>query len=447
MQIQADRITIIGGGLAGCEAAYQAVKRGLAVDLYEMRFAGPGARSEFRTPAHETGLLAELVCSNSLKSVERTNAHGLLKAELEMMDSLILRCARETAVPAGKALAVDRMEFARRVTDRIASDKNIKVIGREVTELPDGPLIVASGPLTSDEFAQSLARFAGGENLFFYDAIAPVVSAESLDHKKMFRASRYSDEPGQYWNCPLSKTQYLEFVEQLVRAERHLPHDFEKGHFYEGCLPVEVMAERNVNSLRFGMMKPVGLIDPAENRRPYAVLQLRQENRGGTTLNLVGFQTQLTQPEQRRIFRMIPALERAEFYRYGSIHRNTYLRSPGLIQSTMQSRSNDKIFFAGQITGVEGYVESAAMGLLAGINAGRYSAGKELVSAPEHTVTGSLARYVSDAEKGKDFQPMNANFGLLPPLDDPPRAKKERYVAYAERSLKVMEEFVGIVNR
>jgi methylenetetrahydrofolate--tRNA-(uracil-5-)-methyltransferase len=447
MQTQDSRITIIGGGLAGCEAAYQAAKRGLAVNLYEMRYTGNDQPSELHTPAHETGLLSELVCSNSLKSVERTNSHGLLKADLEMMDSLVLRCARETAVPAGKALAVDRLEFAKLITARIAADKNIKIIGREMTELPDGPLIVASGPLTSEKLAKALAQFAGIDNLFFYDAIAPVISAESLDHNKMFLASRYSDEPGQYWNCPLSKAQYLEFVEQLVKAERHLPHDFEKGHFYEGCLPVEVMAERNVNSLRFGMMKPVGLFDPAENRRPYAVLQLRQENRDATMLNLVGFQTQLTQAEQRRIFRMIPALAKAEFYRYGSIHRNTYLRSPGLIEPTMRSRSNANIFFAGQITGVEGYVESVATGLLAGINIHRYSTGKELVSAPEHTMAGSLARYVSDVCNAKGFQPMNANFGLLPPLVDPPRSKKERYAAYAERSLKAMEEFIGIVNR
>jgi len=447
MNNEAGEITIIGGGLAGCEAAYQAAKRGLTVNLYEMRYTGNDQPSELHTPAHETGLLAELVCSNSLKSVEKTNAHGLLKAELEMMDSLILQCARETAVPAGKALAVDRTEFARLVTAQIATNKNITVIGREMTELPEGPLIVASGPLTSERFAKTLAGFTGGDNLFFYDAIAPVISVESLDPKKMFLASRYSDEPGQYWNCPLSKVQYLEFVEQLVKAERHLPHDFEKGHFYEGCLPVEVMAERNVNSLRFGMMKPVGLFDPSENRRPYAVLQLRQENKEGNMLNLVGFQTQLTQAEQRRIFRMIPALEQAEFYRYGSIHRNTYLRSPGLIKPSMQTKSNDKIFFAGQITGVEGYLESVAMGLLAGINAVRFCAGKELAFAPEHTMTGSLARYVSDVEKAKNFQPMNANFGLLSPMDDPPRSKKERYAAYAERSLKTMEEFIGILNR
>ena len=447
MHNEASDISIIGGGLAGCEAAYQAAKRGLSVNLYEMRYTGDAKTPELRTPAHNTGLLSELVCSNSLKSVEKTNAHGLLKAELEMMDSLILRCAKETAVPAGKALAVDRMEFAGLVTAKIAADKNIKIIGREMTELPEGPVIVASGPLTSEKLSNKLAQFAGGDNLFFYDAIAPVVSAESLDRNKMFLASRYSDEPGQYWNCPLSKVQYLEFVEQLVKAERHLPHDFEKGHFYEGCLPVEVMAERNVNSLRFGMMKPVGLFDPTENRRPYAVLQLRQENKEGTMFNLVGFQTQLTQDEQRRIFRMIPALEQAEFYRYGSIHRNTYVRSPGLIKLTMQSKSNDKIFFAGQITGVEGYVESAAMGLLAGINAFRFCTGRELVSVPEQTMIGSLAEYVSTEDNKKNFQPMNANFGLLPPLDNPPRSKKERYAAYTERSLKAMEEFIGIMNR
>lgn len=447
MRTETNVISIIGGGLAGCEAAYQVAKRGLKVNLYEMRYTGNDGPSVASTPAHGTGLLAELVCSNSLKSVEISNAHGLLKAELEMLDSLVLRCARETAVPAGKALAVDGIEFAEMITAQISSNKNIQVIGREATELPEGPAIVASGPLTSERLSKALAQLAGGENLFFYDAIAPVVSAESLDHSKMFQASRYSDDPGHYWNCPLSKAQYLEFVKQLVQAERHLPHDFEKGHFYEGCLPVEVMAERNVNSLRFGMMKPVGLTDPAENRRPYAVLQLRQENRDGTMFNLVGFQTQLTQTEQRRVFRMIPALEKAEFYRYGSIHRNTYLRSPELLSQTMQSKSNARIYFAGQITGVEGYVESAAMGLLAGINAFRFCQGDELVSAPDNTMTGSLARYVSDMENAKDFQPMNANFGLLPPLNEPHRSKKGRYAAYAERSLRAMNEFVGIINR
>lgn len=432
--------------MAGCEAAYQAAKRGYAVELCEMRYTPNGQLSTKRTPAHETGFLSELVCSNSLKSVETANAHGLLKAELEMLDSIILRCAKKTAVPAGKALAVDRIEFAKLVTGEILSNPNISIKAKEIKSLPQGPAIVASGPLTSLKLSKDLARFAGEENLFFYDAIAPVVSSESLNYEKMFQASRYSDEPGQYWNCPLSKAQYQDFVKSLVEAERHLPHDFEKGHFYEGCLPVEVMAERNINSLRFGMMKPVGLFNPHEGRRPYAVLQLRQENREGTMFNLVGFQTQLTQPEQRRVFRMIPGLEKAEFYRYGSIHRNTYLRSPGLIEPTMCSVPQENIFFAGQITGVEGYVESIATGLLAGINISLQLSGKGLAVPPETSIAGALVRYVSDPENKKSFQSMNANFGLLPPLGDPSRSKKERYAAYAERSLKAMEEFASIVN-
>jgi len=447
MVIDTRKISIIGGGLAGCEAAYQAAKRGYRVELCEMRYTPNGQPSTKRTPAHETGYLSELVCSNSLKSVEKSNAHGLLKAELDILDSFVLRCAREAAVPAGKALAVDRVEFAKCVTKAITSHPNIKIAQLEIEAIPKGAVIVASGPLTSLKLSKDLARFAGEENLFFYDAIAPVVSSESLDFEKMFQASRYSDEPGQYWNCPLSKAQYLEFVEQLVKAERHLPHDFEKGHFYEGCLPVEVMAERHVNSLRFGMMKPVGLFNPHEGRRPYAVLQLRQENWGGTMYNLVGFQTQLTQSEQRRVFRMIPGLEKAEFLRYGSIHRNTYLRSPGSIRPTMQAISDENVLFAGQITGVEGYVESIATGLLAGINISQQLDGKDPLVPPETSIIGSLARYVSDPENKKGFQPMNANFGLLPPLNEPSRAKKERYLAYADRSLKAMEEFVGIVNR
>jgi methylenetetrahydrofolate--tRNA-(uracil-5-)-methyltransferase len=441
MDFDKNDICIIGGGLAGCEAAYQAAKRGYRVELCEMRYTPNGQPSTQRTPAHETGFLSELVCSNSLKSVEKNNAHGLLKAELEMLDSLILSCAKETAVPAGKALAVDRMEFAKLVTGRILSNPNISVKAKEIDRLPPNPVIVASGPLTSLKLSNDLACFAGEENLFFYDAIAPVVSAESLDFAKMFQASRYSDEPGQYWNCPMTKAQYQNFVKFLGEAERHLPHDFEKGHFYEGCLPVEVMAERNINSLRFGMMKPVGLFNPHEGRRPYAVLQLRQENREGTMLNLVGFQTQLSQSEQRRVFRMIPGLERAEFYRYGSIHRNTYLRSPGLIEPTMRSVPHENIFFAGQITGVEGYVESIATGLLAGINISRQLSGKILAVPPETTMLGALARYVSDPANKKSFQPMNANFGLLPTLDKPSGSKKERYAAYAERAISSLEEF------
>jgi methylenetetrahydrofolate--tRNA-(uracil-5-)-methyltransferase len=435
-------VTIIGGGLAGCEAAWQIARRGWPVTLCEMRCGGHQS-----TPAHRTDLLAEMVCSNSLKSVESSNAHGLLKAEMELLDSLIMRCARETAVPAGKALAVDRLEFSRLVTGQILSRPEIRVQPGEVKTLPDGPAVVSSGPLTSPDLAAHLAGMTGAENLFFYDAIAPVVSADSLDYGQMFRADRYSQQPGQYWNCPLEKEQYLEFVRQLTGAERHLPHDFEAGHFYEGCLPVEVMAQRNVNSLRFGMMKPVGLIDPRRGRRPYAVLQLRQENSAGTMYNLVGFQTQLTRAEQGRVFRMLPGMGRAEFYRYGSIHRNTYLRSPGLIKPSLQSRSDGRIFFAGQLTGVEGYVESAVTGLLAGINISRFLAGREPVIPPETTMAGALVRYISHPENDRDFQPMNANFGLLPPLEEGYRAKKDRYQAYAARALRAMDEFAGSIIR
>lgn len=435
-------VTVIGGGLAGCEAAWQIARRGWPVVICEMRYTGQDAPPPLGTPAHRTGLLAELVCSNSLKSVEETNAHGLLKAELDLLDSLILRCAREAAVPAGKALAVDRMEFARRVTEQISTLPNVRLEAREATVLPDGPVVVASGPLTSGPLAGCLSKLAGEENLFFYDAIAPVVAAESLDYSRMFKASRYSDDDGQYWNCPFDKEQYLDFVKQLVGAERHLPHDFERGRFYEGCLPVEVMAERNPNSLRFGMMKPVGLVDPHRGRRPYAVVQLRQENSAGTMYNLVGFQTQLAQPEQRRVFRMIPGLAGAEFYRYGSIHRNTYLKSPNLIEPTLQSKSDRRVFFAGQLTGVEGYVESAATGILAGINVSRLLSGKQLVVPPLVTMIGSLVRYITNPDNAENFQPMNANFGLLPQLGEFRRAKRERYRGYAERALKAMDGFV-----
>lgn len=441
------KITVIGGGLAGCEAAWQIARRGWPVVICEMRYTGQDGPPPLGTPAHRTGLLAELVCSNSLKSVEEDNAHGLLKAELELLDSLVLRCAREAAVPAGKALAVDRMEFARRVTERISTLPNIRLEAREATELPGGPVVVSSGPLTSTHLADCLSKFAGEDNLFFYDAIAPVVSSESLDYSRMFKASRYSDEDGHYWNCPLDKEKYLDFVKQLVGAERHLPHGFERGHFYEGCLPVEVMAERNHNSLRFGMMKPVGLVDPHRGRRPYAVAQLRQENSVGTMYNLVGFQTQLTQSEQRRVFRMIPGLEGGEFYRYGSIHRNTYLKSPSLIESTLQCKSDSRVFFAGQLTGVEGYIESAATGILAGINISQLLSGRQLTVPPPVTMIGSLVRYISHPSNAKNFQPMNANFGLMPPLDEVRRAKRERYQAYAERALKAMGEFAEDISR
>jgi methylenetetrahydrofolate--tRNA-(uracil-5-)-methyltransferase len=435
-------VTIIGGGLAGCEAAYQLSKRGVRVTLYEMRYTGKDELPSRTTPAHQTGLLAELVCSNSLKSVETANAHGLLKAELETLDSLIVGTAKQCAVPAGKALAVDRTGFARLMTGKIRALPGVTLRDEEVTGIPDGPAVIASGPLTSDALAGSIRSFAGRDSLFFYDAIAPIVAADTLDYSRMFKGSRNADD-GDYWNCPLTKDQYRSFAGELAAARRHRPRDFEAGHFYEGCLPVEVMAERSIDSLRFGMMKPVGLFNPHEGRRPYAVLQLRQENAAGTMFNLVGFQTQLAHDEQRRVFSMIPGLEQAEYLRFGSMHRNTYLNAPGLMSTAMQSCSRPGLFFAGQLTGVEGYVESAAMGLISGINMARWLEGKGATCPPETTMAGQLCRYVGAAkETAKPFQPMNANFGLLPVLDAPPRDKKERNAAYAARSLADMDIWV-----
>lgn len=435
-------ISIIGGGLAGCEAAYQAARRGRQVNLYEMRFTGRSEKSDNTTLSHQTGLLAELVCSNSLKSTEPGNAHGLLKAELALLDSLLLKFAHKVSVPAGKALAVDRGKFALMVTKGIGNDPRIKIIPEELCAIPEGPVIIASGPLTSDKLSRVLAGMLGEQGLFFFDAIAPIIEAGSLDHTRMFKASRYSNEEGQYWNAPLTKEQYLIFVNELVKAQRHQPHDFEAGHYYEGCLPVEAMAERNVNSLRFGMMKPVGLFNPHEGRRPYAVLQLRQENLEGTMFNLVGFQTQLKISEQQRVFRMIPGLEKAQFLRYGSMHRNTYLNGRKHIHSTMQSKVREDLFFAGQITGVEGYVESIAIGLLAGINVCRHLDGQPLLVPPPLTMLGALCKYVSEGGTGKNFQPMNANFGLLPLLENSVHSKKLRYEAYSQRALESMGKFV-----
>jgi methylenetetrahydrofolate--tRNA-(uracil-5-)-methyltransferase len=439
-------IIVIGGGLAGCEAAHQLAQRGHRVKLYEMRYSGRPEKPGICTPAHQTGLLAELVCSNSLKSEETSNAHGLLKAELKMLDSLILRCAEDCRVPAGKALAVDRERFAKAVTEAVSKNENIEVIPEESPEIPAGPTIVASGPLTSDRLAAKISELTGTGSLFFYDAIAPIVSADSLDRGKMFKASRYSDEEGEYWNAPLTKQQYQDFVGELARAQKHEMHGFEAGHFYEGCLPVEELARRDTNALRFGMMKPVGLYNPHEGRRPYAVLQLRQENSAGTMFNLVGFQTQLRTGEQRRVFGMIPGLEKAEFLRYGSMHRNTFLHGPSLLNPGMQSRSRNGLFFAGQLTGMEGYVESVASGLVAGINLHLHLKGREGAVPPETTMTGALCRYVSQGGKGKDFQPMNANFGLLPKLENDIQGKKDRYRAYASRALNDMKRFCDLLS-
>lgn len=432
-QAHGGRVTVVGGGLAGCEAAYQLAKRGLRVTVFEMRYTGRDERPPVTTPAHQSGLLAELVCSNSLKSVETANAHGLLKAELELLDSLVVRTAKLSAVPAGKALAVDRTGFARLMTEQIGSLPGVTIKQEEVAAIPAAPAIIASGPLTSDRLAAELARAFGAANLFFYDAIAPIVAAESLDTGRMFRGSRNSDD-GEYWNCPLTKQQYQDFAVALVRAERHRPHGFEAGHYYEGCLPVEALAERNINSLRFGMMRPIGLFNPHEGRRPYAVVQLRQENAAGTMYNLVGFQTQLAQYEQRRVFALLPGLERAEYLRYGSMHRNTYLNAPGLLTAALQCIPRPGLFVAGQLTGVEGYAESAAAGLVAGINLARLLGGGEAAVPPETTIIGQLCRHVATA--AGPYQPMNANFGLLPPPAAAARDKRERNAAHAERSLR-----------
>jgi len=434
------KFIIIGGGLAGCEAAWQLAQRGFRVDLIEMRYTGGEAPGGKTTPAHRTGLLAELVCSNSLKSLETTNAHGLLKAELEALGSLIMEAAKSCAVPAGKALAVDRLAFARKITQRLEAHGRVHIIPREMSQLPLGPTILATGPLTSEAMVGALKKLFGEGALYFYDAIAPIVLAESLDREKIFRASRYLDE-GDYLNIPLERDQYYRFVNELLSARRHQPHPFEKEVYFEGCLPIEVMAERDVDSLRFGPLKPVGLKDPKTGKRPYAVVQLRQEDRDGRMYNLVGFQTRLAQGEQRRILRMLPGMENAEFMRYGSMHRNTYLDSPGKIAPTLQVRAREDLLVAGQLCGVEGYVEAAATGLVAGLNGVRLMEGREALVPPQETIAGSLCRYVSQGSAQGRFQPMNANFGLLPPLAQRAATRRERNRALAQRSLSAIEKW------
>jgi methylenetetrahydrofolate--tRNA-(uracil-5-)-methyltransferase len=399
-------VTVIGGGLAGCEAAYQAARLGGRVTLYEMK---PVRFS----PAHRDSALAELVCSNSLKSSSIENASGLLKEEMKRLDSLIIKAAWETRVPAGKALAVDRKRFSRYVTETL-SDMGVNVIREEVLRVPEQrPVIIATGPLTSDVFARELKRLLGGERLFFYDAIAPIVYKDSIDFDIAFKGSRYGKGGDDYINCPMTREHYERFVEELLNARKVPLHPFENIPFFEGCLPVETIAERGPATLAFGPLRPVGFTDPASGVKPYAVVQLRRENTEDTIYNMVGFQTRLTHPEQKRVFRLIPGLERARFARLGSIHRNSYIDSPRLILKSQQLSTDTGIFFAGQITGVEGYCESAASGLLAGINAWRYSCGQNPVWPPPTTMTGALLSYITNP--GRDcFQPMNANFGLLP---------------------------------
>jgi methylenetetrahydrofolate--tRNA-(uracil-5-)-methyltransferase len=453
-------LVVIGGGLAGSEAAWQAAQRGIQVMLYEMR---PGRL----TPAHRTGDLAELVCSNSLGSNLVDRAPGLLKEELRRLGSLIMVCADATAVPAGGALAVDRQEFARLVTQHIADHPRIHLRREEVKSIPRGtPTVIATGPLTSNTLAAEIAALTGQEHLYFYDAMAPIVNYESIDLSRAFRGSRYgrdsersagagaptrgveessadfsppAQEPaeeGDYINCPMTRQEYDRFVGELLAAETIPLHQFEQedARFFEACLPVEVIARRGREALAYGPLKPVGLIDPRSGKRPYAVVQLRQDNLAGTLYNMVGFQTNLRWGEQERVFRLIPGLERAEFVRFGQMHRNTFVNSPALLRPTMQFRGRDDLFFGGQITGTEGYVGSTASGLVAGLNAARQMADKLLIIFPPTTMLGALCRYVTSAELG-GFQPMKPNFGLMPALERPVRRKRDRHCAYTQRAL------------
>ena len=427
-------ITIIGGGLAGCEAAWQAVRRGGSVTLWEMK-------PQRFSPAHVSPDLAELVCSNSLRSNSMENAVGILKEELRRLGSLLMAAAETTRVPAGDALAVDRQAFASRVTSRLENREGLKIARKEVSGIPeDGIVIVASGPLTSPALAESIRKMAGEEHLYFYDAIAPIVDGDGLDLKVIFRASRYG-EGNDYLNCPMNAEEYFRFVDELGRGEKVPYREFEKPVHFEGCLPIEEMADRGRETLAHGPMKPVGLKDPRTGKTPYAVVQLRHEDSRGSAYNLVGFQTKLKWGEQERIFRMIPGLEKARFLRFGSLHRNTFIHSPTLLEKTLQFKKDPRIFFAGQVTGVEGYVESTAMGLLAGINAARMAKGEPLMIPPPTTAIGSLVHYITSPEV-KHFQPMNVNFGLFPPLEGRLRGKDKKR-AMSERALKDLEIPVG----
>jgi len=445
-------LTIIGGGLAGSEAAWQAAERGIQVRLFEMR---PG----MTTGAHTSGDLAELVCSNSLGSNLIDRASGLLKDELRRLGSLLVTVADETALPSGTALAVDREAFARRVTQVITSHPRIEIIRDEVQHIPGGPTIVASGPLTSPNLARSIQEISREDYLYFFDAIAPVVLADSIDMKVAFRASRYdkgATEEGDYLNCPFTQSEYERFHEELVKAERIPLREFETaieggvrsgaGIFFEGCLPVETLAHRGQLSLAYGPLRPVGLRNPRTGQRPYAVLQLRRDNLAGSLYNLVGFQTNLTYPEQKRVFRMIPGLENAEFVRLGQMHRNTFIASPRLLAPTLQFLERSDLFFAGQITGVEGYMGNVATGLLAGINASRSLQKQDCLILPESTILGALCTYITQA-KLEEFQPMKANFGILPPLDSNVRlGKRERYAAYSQRAQEDLDYYLNKVG-
>ena len=431
--MESNHVTVIGAGLAGSECAWQLAQRGIPVTLCEMK-------PEKKTPAHVTEYFAELCCSNSLRAAGLENAVGLLKEELRRLDSLIIRCADATRVPAGGALAVDRHGFARMVTEEIEKHPNITVVPGEVTEIPEGEVVIASGPLTSDALADRLqALFGEGNTLNFYDAAAPLVSFESVDMESAYFASRYDKGTPDYINCPMDRDEYLAFWQELVKAEEAEVHGFDDGGVFEGCMPVEVMARRGEDTLRFGPLKPKGLPDPKTGRDPYAVVQLRKDNADGTIYNLVGFQTHLKWGEQKRVFGMIPALKNAQFLRYGVMHRNTYLDSPRMLDRYYRFKAEPRIAFAGQMTGVEGYVESCASGFLVGVETARRLLGKTPVDFPQETAIGALGLYVSNPSVGM-FQPMNINFGIIPPLGYKVKGKRNKNAVLSERSLAIIEE-------
>lgn len=421
-------VNVVGGGLAGSEAAWQIARQGVPVKLYEMRPVR-------KTPAHISSNFAELVCSNSLRAAALTNAVGVLKEEMRQLDSLIIQSADAHAVPAGGALAVDREGFSEAVTQALEAHPLVEIVRAEVNDLPqEGITVIATGPLTSPSLSAAIKDFVGQDYLYFFDAAAPIVQRDSINMDKVYLASRYNKGEAAYLNCPMSEEEFSDFYDALIHAELAPLHDFEEEKYFEGCMPVEVMAKRGIKTLLFGPMKPVGLEDPRTGKRPYAVVQLRQDNAAATLFNMVGFQTHLKWGEQARVFRMIPGLEEAEFVRFGVMHRNTYINSPGILLPTYQTRQRPNLFFAGQITGVEGYVESAAAGLVAGMNAGRLAKGLAPVELPHTTAIGSLAYYITHTES-KYFQPMNATFGLLPELPVRVKDKKERALKYAERAL------------
>ena len=429
-----DKITVIGAGLAGCEAAMQIANRGIAVDLIEMK--------PQKTPAHKSDGFAELVCSNSLKASRVDSAAGLLKEEMRKFSSICMESAEKCWVSAGGALAVDRNDFSGYITKKIKSHPNINVINRVVTELPkDGITVVATGPLTDGELAKNVSEITGSENLSFYDAAAPIVTRESIDFSVAFFASRYGKGTDDYINCPMNKEEYTEFYNALINAESAVLSEFDKPiTVYEGCMPVEILAKRGEDSIRFGPLKPVGLKDPRTGHRPWAVVQLRSENKEGTLFNLVGFQTNLKFPEQKRVFSLIPGLKNAEFMRYGVMHRNSFINSPKLLNHDLSLKENPNIFFAGQLSGVEGYMESASSGIISGINAVKRLKNEPPLILPKYTMIGALLGYITD-ETVTNFQPMGANFGIIPPLEEPIKDKRERYAAFANRSLKYFENF------